>query len=194
MGTFGVATSLRAGHTALPSLLPSFAQFGATDLAAGRLWQFLEEFDLAGVLVRCRYLLGVILQLQTQLVTWRIASGQHDESLDDLGSFRVGFSDHGNFRNGGMLHEHVLDLKRSDAVRRAGNHVIASGNEPEVAIRVRIGTIAGEVPPLMKALGRCRFRVPVFPEQTDRSFGIYANGDLAGLSHWHWRGVFAKDG
>src|SRR5919201_5332955 len=61
-----------------------FPELDPADLAADRLGQLGDEFDLPGVLVGSRDRLDVLLKLTLQRRRRLVAAGQDDESLDDL--------------------------------------------------------------------------------------------------------------
>src|SRR6266542_2887051 len=78
---------------AAPALLLEQAQLDASDLAAARLRQRLDELDLARVLVRRRHPLAVLLQSADEVVVPGEAGPKDDERLHDLSSVRVRLAD-----------------------------------------------------------------------------------------------------
>lgn len=59
----------------------SLPEFNATDLATGSLRQLVYELYLARVLVRGGRVLGVLLELFDQLLTWLVVSGEDHKRL-----------------------------------------------------------------------------------------------------------------
>ena len=86
---------------------------------------------------------------------------EHDEGLDDLTAIRVGHADDGALGHRRMLEERALDLERPDAVGGGEDHVVRAADEPEVALLVADGTVAGHVPAVAERRVRVVGRVPV---------------------------------
>src|SRR5438445_7985413 len=161
------------------SCLLSLAQLDPADLAADRLRQLADELDLPGVLVRRGDRLHVLLEVRRQLVGGIVSGRQHDERLDDRSAHGIALGDHGCLRAGGVLDQRALDLEGPDPVAGGDDHVVGAADEPERAVTVDVGAVAGHVPVAPLAdLGRRGF-APVLSEQPDGPLGLKPHGDVA---------------
>ena len=59
---------------------------------------------------------------------------------------RIGLADDARLGDGRVLEQRALDLERADQVPGRLDHVIRPTDEPEVAITVALGQVAGQVP------------------------------------------------
>ena len=74
-----------------------------------------------------------------------LAFAQRHERGDRLALELVRLSDDGGFGNRGMLDERRLHFHRADAVAGDVQHVVDAAEDPEVAVVVALGAVAGEV-------------------------------------------------
>ena len=107
---------------------------------------------------------------------------EHHERLDDARAVRVGLADDSRLHHGGMLDQHRFDLERPDPVARRDDHVVGSADEPEVALLVLDGAVAGEVPAVAERLGVRGVVPPVARHQADRPLGLDRERDVALLA------------
>ena len=100
------------------------------------------------------------------------------ERLDHLAAHRIGHADRRRERDRLMALQAVLDLARADTVAAARDEIVLAADEPEVALRVLPGQVAGERPVADELLPRGGLVVPVAQEH----HGIGpAHGDLPDL-------------
>ena len=59
----------------------------------------------------------------------------------------IGPAHHGGLRDGGMRHQGALDLAGAEAVPGHVEHVVDAPDDPEIAILVPPGAVAGKVTP-----------------------------------------------
>src|SRR5262249_51640152 len=76
--------------------------------------------------------------------------------------------------------ERALDLERADAVAGRDDHVVRAADEPEVAVVVAAGAIAGQIPLAAPARGRSGRIFPVLEEERRRLPAQRQVADLAG--------------
>ena len=76
-----------------------------------------------------------------------------DEGGDDLAPALVGKADHRHFGHGGMQRQAALDLDRRDVLAAGDDHVVDTAGDEQVAVRVEVAGVAGEVPALAQRLG-----------------------------------------
>ncbi len=81
-----------------------------------------------------------------------VAVLQRHERLDDLHRHRVRLADDAGLGDRRVLDQRALDLERPDEVARGVDHVVGAADEPEVAVRVLAGAVAGDVPAVLKRL------------------------------------------
>ena len=74
-----------------------------------------------------------------------------------------GLDDDGRFGHGGVLEQGRLDLERADQVAGRVDDVVVAAGEPEVAVGVELGPVAGDVPVVAELLLEGLFVVPVGP-------------------------------
>src|SRR4028119_1465596 len=120
-------------------------QFHPSDLAARRLREFFYELDLARVLVRRGEGLAVGLYLRLQPFRRLVLGAEHDEGLDDAAPVRVRRGNDGALDDGRVLDQDALYLERADTIAGREDHVVRTPHEPQVAVRVSVGPISGEV-------------------------------------------------
>src|SRR5439155_16831863 len=90
---------------------------------------------------------------------------EHDEGLHDMSALGIGAADYGAVRDRGMLHQAVLDLRGTDAVARALEHVVGAALVPEIAVRIALREIPGAAPSAgVFPLGRLGI-IPVFEKE-----------------------------
>lgn len=77
-----------------------------------------------------------------------------DERLDRLAVSLVRDADHAGLFDSETLGDCLLDLRRPDPVAAGEDHVVGPRDEPEVAVRVPLDDVVGEVPPVLGPLGR----------------------------------------
>src|SRR5262249_42918824 len=152
-GSLGAAAGFR------PPL--ALAQLDPPDLAARRLRQRVDELDLARILVARGDTLHVLLERAHELRTRLLPGREHDERLHHLATHGIGTRDHRRLDDRGMLEERALDLERADAVAGRDDHVVRAADEPEVAVVVAAGAIAGQIPLAAPARGRSGRIFPV---------------------------------
>src|SRR5207245_1034228 len=74
------------------------------------------------------------------------ARAEDDDGLHGMRALGIGAAHHGAVRDRGMLHQAVLDLRRTDAVARALEHVVAAALVPEIAVPIALRKIPGAAP------------------------------------------------
>src|SRR5438309_12049260 len=104
----------------------------------------------------------MLLQLRFERRRSLVARREHDECLHDMGALGIGAAYDRGVRDRRMLHQAVLDLRRTDAVARALEHVVGAPLVPEIAVLVALREIPGAAPLAgVFPLGRLRI-LPVF--------------------------------
>ena len=93
-------------------------------------------------------------QLEAEVLARPVAGAQRHERLDDLAGDRIGHADHAGLDHRRVLHQHALDLERSDEVAGGLDHVVGAADEPQPAVGVAAGDVTGEVPATGEALRR----------------------------------------
>src|SRR5438034_9215888 len=127
--------------------------------------QAVEELDFLGIFVGRELAAHVLLQLRLKRRRSLVARREHDEGLHDMSALGIGAADYGAVRDRGMLHQSVLDLRGTDAVARALEHVVAAALVPEIAVRIALREIPGAAPPAgVFPLGRLGI-LPVFEKE-----------------------------
>src|SRR5579884_3656896 len=124
----------------------ALAQFYSTDLAGDRLGQTVHKLDLAWILVGGGDALHMLLQFACQLGRGGVAGSQDDEGFDDLATHLVGAGNDSGLGDRGMFFERAFDLEGANAVAGADDDIVGASHEPEVAVLVLVGAIAGDVP------------------------------------------------
>ena len=138
---------LQGGDVALGQAELAGLEQAAHDLAAARVRQVLRRTSISlGATAAPSRLRAKAEQLAAQLVARLVAVLQRDERLDHLAGHRVGLADHAGLGDGRVLHQRALDLERADQVAGGLDHVVGAADEPEVAVGVAPGEVAGEVP------------------------------------------------
>ena len=89
---------------------------------------------------------------------------QCNEGLDHLHHDRVWLADNTGFDNSRMLHQHALHFEGPNQVPGAIDDIVSPANEPEIAVLVHTGTIAGNVPTLAETRIVHLGVVPIRPE------------------------------
>ena len=84
---------------------------------------------------------------------------QRDERLDHLADRRVGLADDRRLGDRRVIGQRVLDLERADQVSSGLDHVVGAADEPEVAVRVALGEVAGQVEVVGEAFAVALFLV-----------------------------------
>ena len=120
-------------------------------------------------------------QIHAQVVGRVVPGLQRDERLDDLADHGIGLADHSGLRDGRMLHQRALDLERPDQVPGGLDDVVGTADEPEVAVGVAPGEIAGQVPAVGKALAVALFLIEIAAEHrrpagAQREFAVHVGG------------------
>ena len=82
-----------------------------------------------------------------------------DERLDQLADGRVGLADDSRLGHRRMIGQRVLHLERTDQVPGGLDHVVGAADEPEVAVRVALGEVAGQIQVVGEALAVALFLV-----------------------------------
>src|SRR5207247_11260095 len=90
------------------------------------------------------------------------------ERLHRLAAHRVGARHHGRLDHRRVLEERALHLEGADAVAGRDDDVVGAPDEPEVAVLVTAGAIAGEIPLAAPARRRLLRALPVFAEERRR--------------------------
>src|SRR5205809_4191776 len=167
------------------------ADHPAHDLGAPRLREIAREEHALGF-ERLAHLPGDALgELRAQRLRGRLVRPQHDEADDRLALHRVGHADHARLGNGGMAHEHRLDLRGTEALAGDLERVVrASLDEPEaVPVHERPVTVDPDVfPP-----GPVRLLVAsrVLPETLGHSRPRRRHHELAHLTAYR-RAILAE--
>ena len=113
------------------------AQQAAHDLAAARLGQVAAKAISRGATAGAEPLAGEADAARGAARSRRLEPVlQQHERLDDLAGDRVGHADDAGLGDGGVLHQHALDLERADQVAGRLDDVVAAADEPEVAVLV----------------------------------------------------------
>src|SRR5262249_43312827 len=139
-------------------------QVGPLHLARRRHRQGLDEFYLTGVLVRRQTGAHVRLELAGEPGRPLDSLAELHECLDHLAPDRTGRAARRRPSNCRMALQTVLDLARADPVATARDQVVLAPDEPEVAVRVLPGQVAGEGPVTHELLAGGRLVVPVAQE------------------------------
>ena len=92
-----------------------------------------------------------------------MALREDDVGLHDLAAQSVRPADHRGLRHRRVLEQRALHLERADPVARRGDDVVRPAHEPEVAVLVPRGGVAGVVPAVPEGppIGLGRVDVPV---------------------------------
>ncbi len=132
---------------------PQFARLDqpAHDLARAGLGQVGTKFDFARRHRHAQPLARVRQQVPAQRLVRLESLLERDEGLDHLERHRIGHADHRRFGHCGMLHQHALDLERTDQVPRGLDHVVAAADEPEIAVGVTLHQVAAAIPAIDEA-------------------------------------------
>jgi hypothetical protein len=77
-----------------------------------------------------------------------------------------------------VLHQRRLHLERPDPVGRRDDHVVGAAHEPEVAVLVHLGAVAGVVPVATERIGGGLRVPPVLAEQPHRPLGLDTDGHV----------------
>src|SRR4029453_13285767 len=160
----------------LGARLLALAELDPADLAGDGLGEVVGELDLAGVLVGGGDGAAVLLELADQVLGALVAGRQHDEGLDQLAALGVGLADHRRLGHRRVLNQGRLDLEGADAGGGRGDHVVVAGDEPEVAVLVDIGAVAGVVEVAPEGGGGRLGCVPVAGKKPDRRLGVAPAG------------------
>ena len=88
----------------------------------------------------------------------------------------------GGFGYGVVLQEGGFHLERANAVGRADDHVVGASDEPEVAVLIPRGPVAGVVPVAAEAVLVRLGVAPVSGKQADRAVGGHTDRYLALLT------------
>src|SRR5438093_905653 len=147
----GISSILEGGGVAFGQPLVSRLEEAPHDLAAAGLRERREKLDLARVGMGRQPVPDELLNLLLQRVGGREAVLEGDEGLDDLHPLVVGFADDPGFRDGGVLDQRGLDLEGPYEMAGGVDDVVRASDEPEVAVRVPSGSIAGDVPAVSEA-------------------------------------------
>src|SRR5579875_2760334 len=135
----------QGGDVAELAVLGHVAKQAAHDLAAPGLWQLRREQYLTGLGDR-PYLLGhVVAQVGDEAAALGGFPFDRDKGDDRLTGRRVRRPYHCGFCDGGVAHQGVLHLGGGDAVPRHVHHVVHPAEQPDVAVLVALGAVAGEV-------------------------------------------------
>ena len=94
-------------------------------------------------------------RVAVRLVVGDVAA-QDDERDDALPGRRVGRADDGGLGDRRVRHQRRLDLGGRDAVAGHVHDVVDAAEQPEVAVLVLLGAVAGEVACRRSATSRCR--------------------------------------
>src|SRR5688500_13322929 len=103
-------------------------------------------------------------QRATQLLAGLEAAFQLDKSLDGLSRDRIRQPDNARLSDSGVRHERALQLERAHEVSGRLDDIVGTADEPEIAVPVAPGQIAGKVPAVHKAGPILFFVTEVTPE------------------------------
>src|SRR5258708_20691654 len=166
------------GTGGTPVLL-SLSQFHSPDFAANGLWQLRKELDLTRIFVWRSDAFAMFLQLLLEPLAGEAVSTHYYNRLDDPSANRIGLAHHRGFYHHRKFDERALDLERANAVARALDHVIAPAYEPETALRIAFGAVAGQIP-IAPESGSVLFRVaPILAEKSQWTPRGYPHRDLS---------------
>jgi len=143
------------------------AQDAAHDLAAAGLRQALDEVDLLGPGDGPELVGHLLLELVLEGAGGRRSGLEQHEAVDGVALELVGQADGGGLRHGGMAHQGALDLGRAQAVSADLEDVVAPADDPEVAVLVHLGRVAGVVPALA---------LEAFPVGLAEALGVVEDG------------------
>ena len=85
-----------------------------------------------------------------------LPAAQDDVADDRLTGRVVGRPDDRGLGHGRVVDQRRFDLGGGDAVARHVHHVVDPAEQPDVAVVVDLGAVAGEVPARRTATSRCR--------------------------------------
>jgi hypothetical protein len=110
----------------------------------------------------------VVAELLDERVARIDATAQDDERGDGLPGGRVFLADNRGLRDRWVIDERGLDFRRADVVPRHEHDVVDAAQQPEVAVGVALGAVAGEVLP-RNGSSRCcgSFRDRPMPRSID---------------------------
>src|SRR5471030_1000201 len=133
------------------------AQDKALQFAAWGFRQLADKFNFTGVRVRGQALAHVLAQFFGQFRRGAVLLANHHEGFDQFGAFRIGFADHCGFDHGRVFDQRAFDVERADAVAGGGDHVVATADEADAAVRVPLDGVAAQVIVADEGLGRGAF-------------------------------------
>ena len=109
-----------------------------------------------------RRLLTKCLDLARKFGVIHRSGPQNDPGLHRLGPHRVRNSGDRGHADGGMRDQAILDFAGADPVAGAGDQVIRPAGEPEIAVLIQTGQIAGqqEVAGIFRVSGAWLFQYP----------------------------------
>src|SRR5690606_10735694 len=93
----------------------------------------------------------------------------HDESNDGLAGRAVGATHHGRLGHQRVRHQRGFHFHGTEAVTRDVQHVVDAAHDPEIAVGVALGTVAGQVGAVVLG-GEVALREPlaVAPDRADQ--------------------------
>src|SRR2546425_7710911 len=110
------------------------AQHAAHNLAAARLGQRADNFDLANDRYGTQFTAHRIEQFFAQFLRGLIPLLEHDKSRNHFAAQFIGTSSHACFCNSGMHQEGCLDLDSTNAMTSNLDNLVGAAREPYIAI------------------------------------------------------------
>src|SRR3546814_103460 len=104
------------------------------DFARGGLGQFVDEHDMARILVLAEPAAHQVLDFFNEgFAAWPPG---YNEGLDDLAAQRIGHTYRGGFAHIRMFQDGVFDLDRAHGPARRNDHIIGAAGMVEIAVAV----------------------------------------------------------
>ncbi len=148
----------------------SLTQLDTADLAAARLRQLVDELDLARVLVRRRDALHVLLELARELVGEPSRPGRSTtNALTICPRSASGLPTTALSATAACSSSALSTSNGPDPVGGRQDHVVGAAGEPEVAVLVADGPVAGHVPVAAEDRARLVRLLPVAGEERRRT-------------------------
>ena len=116
------------------------------DLAAYRLWQFVDKCNPSWVFIGRRHLFDVRLQIIGKLIACEGNICQYNERGHNLAALGIGQSDDCTLLNKRVLDQYVFDFLRTNPVPRRCDDVIGSANIKEIAVTILSYVVTGPEP------------------------------------------------
>src|SRR5439155_13388207 len=155
------------------------------DLSRARLRKLGGEHDRLGTCDRADRLYDMLAELFRQLLASLVSTAKSDEGEDRLSGDRVLTSDHGRYGHLPMRDERGLDFGGRDAVPGDLHDVVDTSHEPEVAVLVASGAVAGEVLPGVAAPVRLAVALVVLVDAAEHRGPRPREHEIAGAAKRH---------